>query len=207
MNNLKSIIFWDFEGTLVNRPGLWRSALMEVLDENEPEHQVNMEQIRPYLRDGFPWHRPEESHTHLSTSKDWWSQMEQVFTRAYQGAGFDRNRAEELSTLVRKYFINPNRFILYEDTIPSLKRLIEGGWKHIILSNHIPELAEIVDATELSKYIDYCITSASTGYEKPSVKAFQNALSLVGNPQLVWMVGDNLEADVRGAESMSDLPP
>jgi len=121
MNNLKSIIFWDFEGTLVNRPGLWRSALMEVLDENEPEHQVNMEQIRPYLRDGFPWHRPEESHTHLSTSKDWWSQMEQVFTHAYQGAGFDRNRAEELATLVRKYFINPNRFILYEDTIPSLK--------------------------------------------------------------------------------------
>jgi len=55
MEQSEQIILWDFEGTLVNRPGLWRSALMEVLDVNEPDHQVDMEQIRPYLRDAFPW--------------------------------------------------------------------------------------------------------------------------------------------------------
>ncbi len=84
---------------------------------------------------------------------------------------------------MREYFTNPNRFVLFEDTIPALKYLIEGDWKHVILSNHAPELAAIVDATELSPYIEHCITSASTGYEKPDPEAFKNALSLVGNPR------------------------
>ncbi len=200
MERYEQVILWDFEGTLVDRPGRWRSAVMEVLDVNEPNHQVDMEQIRPYLRDGFPWHRPEESHTHLTTSEDWWSLMGKVFTRAYQGVGFSRNRAVELSSLVRDAFIDPRRFVLYEDTMPALTRLIERGWKHAILSNHVPELSEIVAGIGLSPYIDYCITSAIIGYEKPNLKSFENALELVGHPKRIWMVGDNLEADVRGAE-------
>jgi len=201
MERSEQVILWDFEDTLVYRPGLWRSALMEVLDVNELGHRVDTEQIRPYLRDGFPWHRPEEPHTHVTTSKDWWFLMEQVFTRAYQGVGFGQDRAKELSSLVRNTFINPRRFVLYEDTIPVLKHLIGKGWKHAILSNHVPELCEIVAGTGLSPYIDYCITSGITGYEKPNHKSFQNALELVGHPKHIWMVGDNLEADVRGAES------
>jgi len=63
MTKVEKIILWDFEGTLVDRPGRWRSALMEVLDLNETGHQVDMDQIRPYLRDGFPWHSPNVIHT------------------------------------------------------------------------------------------------------------------------------------------------
>ena len=202
MERSEKIILWDFEGTLVDRPGLWRSALMEVLDVNEPEHQVGMEQIRPYLRDGFPWHRPEEPHTHLTTSKEWWSPLEQIFTRAFQGVGFSRNRAEELSSLVPNVFINPKRFVLYEDTIPALERLTKSSWKHAILSNHVPELSDIVAGIGLSPYIGYCITSGIIGYEKPNPKAFQNASEIVRHPQHIWMGGDNLEADVQGAESI-----
>ncbi len=202
MERRELIIFWDFEGTLVDRPGRWRSALMEVLDTNEPEHQVEMEQIRPYLRNGFPWNRPEEPHTYLTTSEEWWSETNQIFTNAYQRVGFNRKRAEELSSLVRNAFVNPDRFIIYEDTIPALVYLTEKGWKHVILSNHVPELSEIVKSIGLSPYINYCITSGVTGYEKPNPKAFQNALELVGYPKQVWMVGDNLEADVRGAVSI-----
>jgi len=95
MGQSDHVILWDFDGTLAYRPGLWRSALMEVLDINEPGHHVDMEQIRPYLRDAFPWHRPEESHTHLITSGDWWSDMGNIFTRAYLGLGFNHNRAED----------------------------------------------------------------------------------------------------------------
>jgi putative hydrolase of the HAD superfamily len=197
------VILWDFEGTLVDRPGRWRSAVMEVLDVNEPDHQVEMEQIRPYLRGGFPWHRPNEPHTHMTNSQEWWSHVGRIFTNAYQGVGFNLGRAEELASLVRNTFINPDRFIIFEDTIPTLLTLKERGWNHVILSNHVPELSSIVDGVGLSPYIDYCITSGSTGYEKPNPKAFQNALKLVGHPDRVWMVGDNSDADIRGAESLS----
>ena len=202
MEQNNRVILWDFEGTLVDRPGRWRSALMEVLDLNEPDHQVEMEQIRPYLRDGFPWHHPDEPHTHLSNSQEWWSHMGRIFTRAYQGSGFSFERAEELASLVRNTFINPDRFILYEDTIPALSNLAEKGWKHVILSNHVPELPDIVAGIGLSPYIDWCMSSAFIGYEKPNPKAFYIALETVGNPEKVWMVGDNPEADIRGAESI-----
>ena len=202
MKQLKRVILWDFEGTLVDRPGRWRSALMEVLDINEPGHQVDMEEIRPYLWDGFPWHSPEEPHTHLTNSIKWWSQVGRVFVKAYRGVGFDRKRAEELASCVRETFNNPERFILFEDTLPALASLTEKGWKHIILSNHTPELPDIVAGVGLSPHIDLCFTSGITGYEKPNQKAFQIALEAAGHPENVWMVGDNPEADIQGAESL-----
>ena len=195
-------ILWDFDGTLAIRPGLWRSSLMEVLNKHEPKHHVDEEEIRLYLRDGFFWHRPEEPHLHIMTSNAWWSQTETIFIRAYQGVGFDHKRASELARLVREYYINPERFLLYVDTIPVLKYLSEKGWKHLILSNHVPELPDIVKALGLSPYIDFCITSAATGYEKPNPEAFRIALSLIDNPKKVWMIGDDLDADVRGAETV-----
>jgi putative hydrolase of the HAD superfamily len=202
MSDINSTILWDFDGTLAIRPGLWRSSLMEVLNKHEPNHHVDEEQIRLYLRDGFFWHKPEEPHLHITTSDAWWSHTETIFIRAYQGVGFDHKRASELAKLVRQYYINPERFILYDDTIPVLKYLSEKGWKHAILSNHIPELPDIVKALCLSAHIDFCITSAATGYEKPNPEAFRKALSIAGNPKIVWMIGDNLNADIRGAEAV-----
>ncbi|MDO9333757.1 MAG: HAD family hydrolase [Dehalococcoidales bacterium] len=202
MTETSPTVLWDFDGTLATRPGLWRSSLMEALNKHEPGHRVDEEQIRLYLRDGFPWHKPEESHLHLVTPDAWWLNLETVFIRAYQGVGFNRKRASELARFVREYCINPERFILYDDTIPALKHLNEKGWKHAILSNHVPELPDIVKALGLSPYIDFCITSAATGYEKPNPEAFRIALSITSNPKKVWMIGDNLNADIRGAEAV-----
>jgi putative hydrolase of the HAD superfamily len=202
MAKVEKIILWDFEGTLVDRPGRWRSALMEVLDVNETGHQVDMEQIRPYLRDGFPWHRPEEIHSELSESSRWWASLGPLFTRAYQGVGYPISRAEELSSYVREVFINPNRFIVYEDTIPTLTMLLEKGWRHAILSNHVPELQDIISGLDLGPYFDFYFSSGVTGYEKPNPKAFQHALQAIGLPRDVWMIGDNTDADIRGAESV-----
>lgn len=202
MAKVEKIILWDFEGTLVDRPGRWRSALIEVLNVNETGHQVDMEQIRPYLRGGFPWHRPEEIHSELSESSRWWASLGPLFTRAYQGVGYPISRAEELSSYVREVFINPNRFIVYEDTIPTLTMLLGKGWRHAILSNHVPELQDIISGLGLGPYFDFYFSSGVTGYEKPNPKAFQHALQAIGLPRDVWMIGDNADADIRGAESV-----
>jgi putative hydrolase of the HAD superfamily len=39
-----------------------------------------------------------------------------------------------------------------------------------------------------------------TGYEKPHPQAFLQALDMLGRSQTVWMIGDNIEADVLGAQ-------
>jgi len=202
MTKVEKIILWDFEGTLVDRPGRWRSALIEVLDLNETGHQVDDEQIRPYLRDGFPWHRPDEIHTECNESSSWWASLRPLFTRAYHGVGYPLARAEELSSYVREVFINPERFIVYEDTIPTLATLLEKGWRHAILSNHVPELKDIISGLGLDSCFDFCFSSGVTGYEKPNPKAFRHALQVIGIPRDIWMVGDNVDADIYGAESV-----
>jgi putative hydrolase of the HAD superfamily len=193
-------ILWDFDGTLV-RHGMWSSALIDILDEFEPGHGIDTEQIRPFLKNGFPWHEPEKYHHHLSTPEAWWSNIEAMFIRAYCGVGLSKTRAEQLAPLAHQRYIDPETHILFNDTIPALEALIKLGWKHIILSNHVPELPEIVKALPLSQFISHCITSAITGWEKPNSEAFRIALATAGNPDKVWMIGDSLDADVRGAEA------
>lgn len=202
MANFSGAILWDFEGTLAVHPGLWSYSLLEVLNKHEPGHRVDIEQIRPFLRTGFPWHRPEEPHLHLLKPDAWWLNLELVFARAYQGVGFDANRALELAKHVRQLIIDPRRYAVYDDAIPALESLKIRGWKCSILSNHVPELPAIVQALGLSSYIDFCMSSANSGYEKPNPKAFRYALRIIDNPEKVWMIGDNVDADIKGAEAV-----
>jgi FMN phosphatase YigB (HAD superfamily) len=75
------------------------------------------------------------------------------------------------------------------------------GWRHAILSNHVPELPSMVSGLGLSHLIDVVFTSAATGYEKPNPRAFEIALEACGWPSESWMVGDNPIADIAGAEA------
>ena len=75
----RRVLLWDFDGTLAHRPGIWRGCLLEVLDADEPGHTVSEEVIRDALRDGFPWHRPEQPHPHLNDAGAWWPAVETVF--------------------------------------------------------------------------------------------------------------------------------
>jgi putative hydrolase of the HAD superfamily len=124
-----------------------------------------------------------------------------TFVRAYVGAGLDEATARALAPAVRTHVIDPTTYLLYQDTLPALQELRSAGWDHVILSNHVPELPDIVAGVGLDSYVAEVISSAETGYEKPHPVAFRIALERAGNPTCVWVVGDNPEADVRGAEA------
>lgn len=66
MTDAPPTIIWDFDGTLAYRPDRWSGAMMQVLDEHLPGHDIEICQIKPYLEDTFPWHAPDQPHPHLS---------------------------------------------------------------------------------------------------------------------------------------------
>ena len=71
----------------------------------------------------------------------------------------------------------------------------------MILSNHVPELPSIVDGVGLGPLIDRVFSSAVTGYEKPHPESHRVALG--GDPPgECFMVGDNIDSDVLGAEEV-----
>jgi putative hydrolase of the HAD superfamily len=195
-------ILWDFDGTLAFREGMWRGCLTEVLDEHEHGHAISADDFRDALRDGFPWHTPEVGHGHLDTADAWWEPVEAILARAYAGVGFADDRARELARLARARYVDPmHGWALFEDTRPTLERLRDAGWRHVILSNHVPELEAIATALGLDDLVAAIVNSAHTGYEKPHPQAFAAGRRAAGDPEELWMVGDNPVADVAGAGS------
>lgn len=200
MSDPSRVIFWDFDGTLAYRPGEWRGCLIEVLDEYEPGHGITSEAIRPHLQEGFPWHRPDRPHPELSDPATWWALVQAIFVAGLRAEGMIQARSEEIARIFRlRYTEGSVVWTLCPDVVPVLTRLINEGWRHVILSNHVPELPAIVDGVGLGALVDLVISSANVGYEKPHPEMFALARKLSGDPQNLWMVGDNPQADIEGA--------
>ena len=89
--------------------------------------------------------------------------------------------------------------MLFDDTLPALAELRRAGWRHVILSNHVPELPALVDGLGLAGVVDLTLSSATIGFEKPNPQAFAHARRACGDPDELWMVGDNPVADIDGA--------
>jgi putative hydrolase of the HAD superfamily len=199
----RGVIFWDFDGTLAHRPGMWGRCLLETLDEHEAGHGIGEENLASFLKDGFPWHAPDVPHPHLADAEAWWGQVEPVLSRAFKGVGYGTARSAELARLSRSRYVDGKRgWRLYDDSKEALSRLQDEGWRHAILSNHVPELAGIVESLGLMGSLFAIVNSALTGYEKPNPEAFSIARRIVGFPDAIWMVGDSITADVLGAEAV-----
>lgn len=197
------VILWDFDGTLAYRPKEWRGCLVEVLDEYEPGHGISSEAIRPNLQDGFPWHQPDRPHPELSDPEIWWAKVQSILATGLQAEGMSHERSEEITRLFRlRYTDGSVAWKLSPDVVPVLTRLANEGWRNVILSNHVPELSDIVEGVGLGELVDQVISSAIVGYEKPHPAIFELAREICGDPKEVWMVGDNQQADVEGARAV-----
>jgi putative hydrolase of the HAD superfamily len=197
---VRRAVLWDFDGTLAHREGRWSACLIDALDEVLPGHGIERATVRPYLQDGLPWHRPKLAHPELADPDSWWTHVGGVLERACTAVGLDAEHAAEVARRFRVVYGDHTRtWALYDDALPSLEALRDAGWRHVILSNHVPELPALVDGLGVGPLVDAVVNSATTGYEKPHPEAFAAGRRAAGDPDELWMVGDNPVADVEGA--------
>jgi putative hydrolase of the HAD superfamily len=196
-------LIWDFSETMGYRSGgSWSAVLIEILLREMPHLRVGVEQLGPYLQEGFPWHQPEKPHPELSVPEAWWDNLDPIFVRAFvMGAGLDASMALRMARMVRQVCPERSAWRLYDDTLRVIAHLSTENWIHVMLTNHIPELPSILDHLKLSPHLAALFNSSQTGYEKPHPQAFQQVLQWVSEPKAIWMIGDNYIADVLGAEA------
>jgi len=194
-------LIWDFDGTLGYREGgMWTLTLLEIIRQAMPALDVTTDQLRGLLR-GYPWHTPERPHPELSTADAWWAALDPLFTSALTGIGVPEPLIGGMIRAFRPAYTDLSRWRLFPDTLPALQQLSAGGWQHVVLTNHVPELPAILDHLGLTPHVAALFNSAQTGYEKPHPQAFRNVLDWAVAPEAVWMIGDNPKADVAGAEA------
>jgi putative hydrolase of the HAD superfamily len=103
------------------------------------------------------------------------------------------------------YAITQQNWALENDAISALETLQEGGF-HLGLVSNAGDTRDVFQLTEkfgIEQYFDFVITSAACGYRKPHPRIFELALAHWGYmPDEIAMVGDRLDADVRGAQPL-----
>jgi putative hydrolase of the HAD superfamily len=193
------VLIWDFDGTLGHRPARRSGAVADALTDVLGLHEFSQDMIAAEIHSGFPWHSPEVPHPQLADGDCWWQHLGEVLAAAISRLGVAPAAATAAASRVRPHYIDPASWQLFPDTVPTLAALSGLGWRHVLLSNHVPELPEIVTGLGLGRHLSVIVNSAATGYEKPHPEAFRLALERAGWPTSAWMIGDNLVADVAAA--------
>ena len=108
------------------------------------------------------------------------------------------------SALDRLFAITQTNWTLEEDTLSTLQKLEADGYRMGLISNagDDEDVQQLARRFGISRYFDFIVTSAACSYRKPHPRIFEIALSnWYFLPSEAVMVGDNLDADIRGAKS------
>lgn len=192
-------MFWDFDGTLALRDGRWAGAVVDALRRVDPTITTTASDLRPYLKSGFPWHRPEIV-TNPMPAQGWWDRLKPTILAACTAAAIPVDIATTAAKLLPEEFYRLDAWELIADALAALTYTRIAGYRNVILSNHGPELPRLVIQLGLDDHVELTITSATVGAEKPNPAIFNYAISVTGaSPAHSWMIGDNPIADVQGA--------
>ena len=109
------------------------------------------------------------------------------------------------NALDQLFAITQTNWALEEDALPTLQKLEKDGYRMGLISNagDDQDVQQLANRFAIARYFDFILTSAACSYRKPHRRIFELALSnWYFLPSEAIMVGDNLDADVRGAQSV-----
>jgi putative hydrolase of the HAD superfamily len=96
---------------------------------------------------------------------------------------------------------------LFPEALGVLEALRDRGVTLALITNgESGEQRAKIERFALAPYFDHIQVEGEFGFGKPDPRVYEHALSLVGaSPAEAWMVGDNLEWDVKGAQQVGIL--
>ena len=136
--------------------------------------------------------------------------LESTYTQVLREILKEKGYEDVSSDVIRNaldalFSVTQSNWALEEDAIPTLKKLEESGYRLGIISNagDDQDVQQLVRGFKIRQYFDFILTSAACSYRKPHPRIFELALAnwyLL--PSEAVMVGDNLTADIAGAQKV-----
>ena len=201
-NFIRAILF-DFGGTLMYGRRDWTPVVAKA-DDMLTEHLIKqgMEinpgtfpiEFRKKLDDYFKQREKDLLETTYTF----------VLRELLKNKGYDDVSSNVLRTALDTLFsVTQTNWTLEEDAIPTLQKLRGMGYNLGIISNagDDKDVQQLARGFGITEYFDFILTSAACSYRKPHPRIFELALSnWYCPPNEAVMVGDNLDADIRGAQ-------
>ncbi len=201
-NFLRAVIF-DFGGTLMYGRHEWEPFIARA-DEALTNYlrsrgiEVNLNTFPSQFRKRLDAYFKQREQDLLETTYSF------VLRELLREKGYeyvpDRTIRNALDAL---FAVTQSNWILEEDAIPTLKKLEKDGYRLGIISNagDDADVQQLARRFDIHSYFDFILTSAACSYRKPHPRIFELALSnWYCPPNEAVMVGDNLDADIRGAK-------
>lgn len=125
---------------------------------------------------------------------------EEYWRRFVEGTLGDPALAARAVTPLRDAFRDPAAWLVFDDTVPTLRALSEMNVKLGVVSNWDSRLRPLLDSLGLTRWFDTIVVSCEEGIEKPDPRLFLRAVErLGGTPERTLHVGDVPELDEAGA--------
>jgi len=203
-NFIRAILF-DFGGTLMYGRRDW-NPIMAKADDVLTEHlrtkgmEVNPNTFPLEFRKNLDDYFKQREKDLLETTYTF------VLREILERKGYEDISSDSIRNALDSLFtVTQTNWALEDDAIPTLQKLKTMGYNLGIVSNagddtDVQQLARKFGITE---YFDFILTSAACSYRKPHPRIFELALSnWYCPPNEAVMVGDNLDADIRGAQEV-----
>jgi len=133
--------------------------------------------------------------------RDFWKSL--VFQVFEHSGGLEN--FEHYFEIIYEAFARKDHWHVFDDVIDSgiLEKLKNSSITLGVVSNWDSRLHTILKGTGLAEYFDFILASAEVGSAKPDKKFFIEAIRRSGvKPAEVCHIGDDLRADIRGANSV-----
>ena len=193
-------LLWDFGNTLAKLKRSWSQLALEIVQPDPSQGTQSLEVIQTEFSKGFPWRKPEQSHTHIQNADEWWQDLFfPMFRQVLVLLEVHESQFDVLSAQFRQTCLNPETWEVYPDVHPTLETLSGLGWTHVMVSNHVPELETLLERLGWRHHFEQVFTSGIVGFEKPNPKFFEFVLSRLDHAEQMWMIGDNHAHDIVGA--------
>lgn len=128
-----------------------------------------------------------------------------IFSRALLSLGLADAKPAAADAMAERYTALRDEAVTpFPGALSALERLRESGIQLALLTNGSTEKQwGKIREFGLARYFDHIQVEGDVGFGKPDAQAFRHALSaLAVRPQETWMVGDNLLADIAGAQKV-----
>jgi putative hydrolase of the HAD superfamily len=202
-NFLRAVIF-DLGGTLMYERAAWNAIIPQA---DEALTSYLREQGMELNLSSFPREfRKRLDQYFKKREKDL---LETTYSFVLRDVLSDKGYKDVPDTLVRSaldrlFAVTQTNWILEEDTLSTLQKLEEDGYRLGLISNagDDQDVQQLAHRFDIFRYFDFILTSAACSYRKPHPRIFELALSnWYFLPSEAVMVGDNPDADIRGAKS------